>query len=172
MHRCVARKAEIDVAGWERGWSGGGCGTMGQGTMGRRSPPGRDDGGVAEGIGHPKRKEPFAEESLEHVDDLPGRVAGPVRVLPARPALAGAHLHLGPDGLLIEAHDPGVAGLDGLGPLGRGAQHKSRLADGEGGNRLRRPPEPERAREQRPRATDHRCYQPNALYLLIRRDDG
>ena len=35
------------------------------------------------------------EEAFERVDDPPGRVAGPVRVLLARPALPGARLHLG-----------------------------------------------------------------------------
>ena len=62
------------------------------------------------------------QEALERVDYLLGRVPRPVRVLPARPLLAGACPHLGPDGLLLEAPDPGAAGVGGLGPLGRGAQ--------------------------------------------------
>jgi len=71
----------------------------------------------------------FLKELLKHVDYLLRRVARPVRMLVARPPLAGPRLHLGPDGPFVEAHDPRVTGLDGLGPLGRGAQDDNELPD-------------------------------------------
>ena len=73
-------------------------------------------------------------EFFKGVDYLLGGIASAVRVLMARPTRVSARLHLGADGL--EAHDPGVAGLDGLGPLGRGAQHDDELPDAGGGDLL------------------------------------